>query len=166
MRHAKAANEGSGGGDHSRPLNDRGQEAAHAMGDYMKQHNLLPQKVFYSDAARTRETLKHMQEGLGNRFDAIASSDLYLASPGELLAFINQIPDNHSSSLILGHNPGMHMISCQLSGDGEQYKLVKLNEKFPTATLAVIKFPNDSWQDIIPGDGTLTLYLRPEDLRS
>ena len=39
-----------------------------------------------------------------------------------------------------------------------------LEEKFPTAALAVLDFDIERWRDIQPGEGELVDFVRPRDL--
>ena len=39
-----------------------------------------------------------------------------------------------------------------------------LEEKFPTAALAVLDFDIAKWRDIRPGEGALVDFVRPKDL--
>ena len=39
-----------------------------------------------------------------------------------------------------------------------------LEEKFPTAALAVLDFDAERWRDIGPGEGTLKDFVRPRDV--
>jgi phosphohistidine phosphatase len=39
-----------------------------------------------------------------------------------------------------------------------------LEEKFPTAALAVLEFDIEKWRDIRPGEGALLDFIRPKDL--
>jgi phosphohistidine phosphatase len=164
MRHAKAANESPNGDDHTRPLNARGRDAALEMGRQCKQFQPGPEAIFSSDAARTKETVERLQEGYGTPISAEFTHELYLASPDQLLGFIQQIPDNISAAMVVGHNPGMHLISYDLCAAEDTAPYQGLLEKFPTAALAVIRFDANSWLDVDRGRGTLIDYLRPEEL--
>ena len=39
-----------------------------------------------------------------------------------------------------------------------------LEEKFPTAALAVLDFDIAKWRDLRPGEGKLADFVRPKDL--
>ena len=41
-----------------------------------------------------------------------------------------------------------------------------VEEKFPTASLAEISFDATRWQELKPGSGKLTRFVRPRDLDS
>ena len=56
LRHAKAVLGEPGMEDFDRPLAERGEKAAKAMGRYMAEHGLVPDRVLCSPARRTRST--------------------------------------------------------------------------------------------------------------
>ena len=56
LRHAKAVPD-ERGDDHGRILAPQGKEAAVALGDWLRENDLLPELVLCSTATRTRETL-------------------------------------------------------------------------------------------------------------
>jgi len=57
LRHGKSDWEDSSLKDFDRPLNDRGRKAAKAMGHEMRDRDMVPDTVFVSPAARTKQTL-------------------------------------------------------------------------------------------------------------
>lgn len=62
MRHAKSS-WSHGGRDHDRPLNDRGRRAAKAVGAVLRARKFMPDMIWSSDSARTRETVVQLFEG-------------------------------------------------------------------------------------------------------
>ena len=46
----------------------------------------------------------------------------------------------------------------------ERDRFDMIEEKFPTAALAVLDFDVDRWRDIAPGTGALVDFVRPRDL--
>ena len=57
LRHAKSDWGDSSLKDFDRPLNDRGWKAAKAIGQEMRGRDMVPDLVFVSPAARTKETI-------------------------------------------------------------------------------------------------------------
>ena len=64
LRHAKAGWPDAAD-DHARPLAERGHAQAPAAGDWLREHDLVPDAVVCSDALRTRQTCVWVCERLG-----------------------------------------------------------------------------------------------------
>ncbi|MEK6234299.1 MAG: hypothetical protein N2C14_06280, partial [Planctomycetales bacterium] len=61
-----------------------------------------------------------------------------------------------SPVLVVGHNPDMEELVCMLTGE---------QATFPTAALARIDLPIDSWSELVPEtDGALIDLWRPREL--
>ncbi len=161
LRHAKAASSHPSG-DHARPLNEQGREAASQLGETMRVKKWIPDYMLCSDAARTRDTLECLTASGNLNAEPAFSNDLYLATPGDLLEQVHHLPATRQSALMIGHNPGFHLLAQMLAGKGDATLLEKLQHKFSTCTLAVLTFDTANWQDITPGTGTLTVYYRPD----
>lgn len=162
MRHAKS-DWPSGIGDADRPLSPRGRKAAPLVARKMKAEGLLPDLIFCSTARRTRETHALLVDQLGDvpvRF----LSELYLASPAQLLRLVRKADDAAASLLLIGHNPGVQSLALALTGDGDGDAIAHLREKFSTGAVAVLRFPVEHWRDIAPGGGRLEDFIRPRAL--
>ena len=124
LRHAKSSWDDPGLVDHDRPLAPRGRQAAEAIGAYLREHDIGPELVLCSSAARTRETLERV--GLTGQIE----DALYGAGASALLARLHEVPDEVASVMLIGHNPGMRQLAVDLAG---------LDDKFPTAALATLE---------------------------
>lgn len=152
IRHAKAA-EDQGSGDHARPLSDRGQADAEALGLWLEAEGLSPQLALCSTAARTRQTLGRIT----HKVPTILSDRLYLASPGEMLAQVQATDDAVSTLMMVCHNPGAHALLALLVGHyANEVDADHMMLKFPTSACAVLEFNIAHWQDISPESATLT----------
>lgn len=152
LRHAKSSWDDSCLNDFDRPLNARGQQAAPLMGTEMAQLGLAPGLILCSPSRRTRDTLKYVLPHLKGapasvRFDEA----LYLAGAADLLRLIRDQQSPATTLLLVGHNPGLHILATTLAGTGQPHDMARLEEKFPTASLAVFSFPQTRWRDIGPG---------------
>lgn len=163
LRHAKAASEDLYHEDKLRPLNDRGREAAGRLGLHLEEDGIRPTLIYCSASVRTRETLELLLPHLPKEAEVRYEQSLYLASAGTLLALVNGLPEEADSVMIVGHNPGMHVIALELAGNGPAPLRRQLRENFPTAAMASLSF-KARWKDIRPEDGTLTAYLTPKTL--
>ncbi len=60
-----------------------------------------------STAVRTRETWKLAVHEFPKRPKTVYEERIYEASPGELIALLNETPDDAQNVLLVGHNPGV-----------------------------------------------------------
>jgi len=162
FRHAKSSWTDPSLGDFDRPLAPRGLKAAHAMGAFMAE-KVRPDLVLCSPARRTRDTLGHISGLIGNPH-MIFPPDLYLASPEMLLASIHATDDTVRHLMLVGHNPGLHALAVALVEPDKSASTKALSAKFPTAGLAVITFQTETWRNIAPGTGSLSLFMTPKRL--
>lgn len=169
LRHAKSSWANPGQADHERSLNGRGRKAAAAMGRHIKGLPSRPGLILASTAQRVTETLELLLEAWGKDVPVKRDKALYLATPKALLSCLHDTPEKPDKVMIIGHNPGIHELALQLSGeviDDETYEARKrLKDAYPTAALAVIRFPNaQSWRDVEFGKGTLVSFTKPRNL--
>ncbi|MEU9414373.1 histidine phosphatase family protein [Streptomyces sp. NPDC048272] len=159
LRHAKA--EWSDGSDHERPLAERGRHDAPAAGRKLAQTGIAFDLALCSTAARTRETWKLAVQELPHRPKTTYEERLYEASLGELIALLNETPDDIADLLVIGHNPGMHALADALSGSARGDALSRMHRSaFPTSALAVVSFTGP-WKSLEHGVGTLLDYWTP-----
>ncbi len=149
LRHAKAV-PGLGVADIDRTLNDRGRRDAVAAGEWLRANDLVPDLVLCSTAARTRETLALLDVGGEVSYE----SGIYDNDPDGLLALVNQTPDDVRRLLLVGHNPSVHQLVHDLTGEAPN--------TFPTCAIAVIGLP-DGWAAARCGAGTLRTFRSPRD---
>jgi phosphohistidine phosphatase len=165
LRHAKSSWEDANLTDHDRPLDPEGRSAAQAMRTAMARLGLMPQLVLVSSARRTRETLE-LLEPLAGDPRIRCSPDLYLASPRQILDEVVSAPNDITSILVIGHNPGLHDLSMSLSGahamSAGRHGSKRLARGFPTAALAEFSVPDD-WRSL-PDGARLIRFLTPHDL--
>ena len=168
LRHAKSSWDDSSLEDHERPLNARGIENAERMGQHMRKKGYLPQIVLCSTATRTRETLEHLERHLSARHATRYERSLYLATPQQMVQLLRTIDDAVPSVLIIAHSPGTEgcaLLLARPQGDeAEAGFRAEIEEKYPTAALAVLSLPAQSWSAIQPDTGTLLDFVRPRDL--
>jgi len=165
LRHAKSAWNNPGQGDHDRPLNRRGEQAAKAIADHLAQHGPRPDLILCSTAVRTRQTLAPVVKRLGAPTPPLALEDeLYLASEDRLLARLQAVTDDVATVLLVGHNDGIWQLAEMLAGKGPAASLAALREKYPTGSLAVLRTPVEAWANLAAGSGELLAFVRPRDL--
>lgn len=134
----------------------------------MKKHKLEPALIYSSTSRRTVETVELVTEAFKTRADVEYLTALYLAEPETIIAIVQSAPGAVESLCVVGHNPGMEHAASILARDPVKPKerdyFDAIEEKFPTAALAVLDFDVRSWRDIKPGMGVLVDFVRPRDL--
>lgn len=163
LRHAKSAWPDAVA-DHERPLAERGEKAAPAMGNYMAREHLIPDLALVSDARRTRQTWELVQRRLPAEVATRIDPTIYEAPAGRLLDTIRALGDSAATLLLIGHNPGLQDLALMLTGDGDARVRDALAAKYPTAALAVIDFPMADWRQVGPGSGLLARFVTPRSL--
>jgi phosphohistidine phosphatase len=164
LRHAKAESAVAGEEDIDRRLSLRGLEDCENIGRYIKARKYTPALIAVSPARRTKETFELVMRHAGMVCPSAIEKRLYAATPDRIVDFISQTDDNHDSLMIVGHNPGMHLLALSLVEPQTISPHDMLKVKYPTGTLTVIQFTMDSWQDITHTKGKLIDFMIPADL--
>ncbi|WP_077798584.1 histidine phosphatase family protein [Streptomyces sp. JHA26] len=161
FRHAKA--DWPQVSDHERPLAERGRKEAAEAGRRLADTGIPVDQALCSTAVRTRETWKIAVAEFPHRPKTVYEERIYEASPGELIAVLNEIPDDLRNVLVIGHNPGMEGLTEVLAGSaGDDVRERMGRRGFPTAAFAVLSF-TDSWKTLEPGVASLDDYWAPTD---
>jgi phosphohistidine phosphatase len=132
----------------------------------MARKGLIPNRVLCSTARRAVETWNLVSEYMEGPIQVEIRDDLYHASPGSLLAILQELPDTENTVLLVGHNPTFEDLALALVGAGREESLAELDRKYSTGALAVFDFSFDSWSDIREGTGYLREFIRPRALKS
>ncbi len=165
LRHAKSGWDDPVSRDFDRPLNKRGKHASEVMGKWLRDHGIHFDLIIGSPAIRVVETIEHFAIGYGETMAPMWDKRVYLASAQSLLEVIQDAPDTAESLLLVGHNPGFEdlvlMLVPDVAGDDARDAV---EEKYPTAALAEIRFDVDRWADVRAGQGRLEWFTRPRDV--
>ena len=168
FRHAKSSWDDPSLDDFHRPLAARGEHAAPRMGAYMQEHDIRPNLILCSTAERAMQTLKAARKAQSNDFTRntqVRYEDwLYMAAPHEMINHVRKLGDTATHVMLVGHNPGMHLLALNLAHEGERDDLIAMAEKFPTAALARLTFDIDDWHDLTERSGHLVTYMVPKRL--
>jgi phosphohistidine phosphatase len=148
LRHAKAEEDSDSGKDFDRPLAERGWQDAADVGRAMRERGLHPDAILASPAKRVVETLAALAEGYGP-LDADYDPRIYNASPETLLDVVRQADDGARTLLLVGHNPGLHMLVLHLTEGDDGGLRARIAESFPTATLAAVDLSSGELVDLI-----------------
>jgi phosphohistidine phosphatase SixA len=136
MRHAKSSWASEAASDHDRPLNDRGRHDAPRIAERLVELGWSPEIVLSSDSRRTRETF----DGMKSAFPATRGPEfmrqLYHAGVEALNDALLSVPDDVSTVLALGHNPGWQQAVYWLTGEAIEMK---------TATAVLMECDAKDW---------------------
>jgi phosphohistidine phosphatase len=163
LRHAKSSWDDPVQRDFDRPLNAKGLRAAHTMGAFMAREGMRFDHVVASPAVRVTETLDGLWEGYGRTLKPVWDRRIYLASCMTLLDVVHDTPMEAENLLLVGHNPGLEDLVLMLVPDEGDRLRDTLEEKFPTAAVAVLGFEG-GWPDLVARGARLTKFTRPRDL--
>lgn len=156
LRHAKSSWNHPQLSDHARPLNTRGQKAAPRMGQLIYVEDLVPDVILSSTARRALETAEIVAEASGFAGEIIQLDDLYHGWPSDYLNVLRPLPDDIHIALVVGHNPGVEALLEILTDE---------TEPMPTAALAHLKLPINSWNQLTDEtEGELLNLWRPRGL--
>jgi phosphohistidine phosphatase len=163
FRHAKSDRNQPGKGDHERVLNARGSKDAPLMGAYLSHHGFVPDLALVSTAARTQETWALAAKALPKTALRLEER-LYEASNQTVLELIMGVDAKVKSLILVGHNPSIHDVAASLVGTGDLEARQRLQEKFPTAGIAIIDFAIEDWRKLRAASGRLERFVSPRML--
>jgi len=165
FRHAKSDWSDARARDFDRPLNARGQRGAAAMGRHVCASGRRFDRVIASPAVRVTETIEIASRAWCRTLPIEWDRRIYLASSATLIDLLRDIDGDPASLLMVGHNPGLEdLIFDLVPEDGTSPLRTLVEQKFPTATFAVLECAIDRWADIDIGCARLTELVRPRDL--
>lgn len=156
LRHAKSSWKNANLSDHDRPLNRRGERDAPRMGRLLREEMLTPDLIISSDAKRALRTAELVALNSGYEREIEVSRGLYLGDPQDYVEHLSKVDDLWQRVMVVGHNPGLEMLLEQLTGE---------EERLPTAALARVELPLDSWRQLDgETEGKLTALWLPREL--
>lgn len=152
LRHAEAQPAPPGGEDAVRRLSGRGEQEARAAGAWLKSHGLRPDRVLCSPSERTYATAQLALAVLAQPPEIQTFPEIYNATPGELLALLDQHADAVSVVLV-GHNPGIErLVALLVEGRSDEFR------GMPPAGLAVL---HNTGGTLEPGGARLDAFWSP-----
>lgn len=153
MRHAKSDWEADYEGDHERPLNERGIESARVMGRVLSDEALNPDLIIASTAVRARTTAELAAESGGWDCEIQLDQRLYNTGTDGVVQVAGAAPAVDRLMLV-GHQPTWSILVTVLTGEQTIIK---------TATVAVIEFGIERWDEIAAERGELNRVIYPRD---
>ena len=165
LRHAKALPDDAAPSDAERALALRGESDAIAVGKALFEHGIRPDLVLCSTSKRTRQTLDGIRPDMPAKTKVTFEQRLYLATEDMLLATLQGVPDDVTSLLIIGHNPGIHELAISLAHASDDPKdLAAIKAKFATSACAVFTFAAEHWRAVQRNTGQLVFQTSPARL--
>ncbi|WP_339909912.1 histidine phosphatase family protein [Symmachiella dynata] len=156
VRHAKSSWDAPELSDHDRPLNRRGKRDAPRMAQWLFEYGRIPDRIVSSTAKRARKTAEEIANRCGVAERLELNRELYFGDPESWVELLRNTETEVVCVMLVGHNPGVEDFLEQLTG---QY------ERLPTAAIAHVELPVESWRDIsIEGGGRLVTVQRPKEL--
>jgi phosphohistidine phosphatase len=154
LRHAKSSWSDPGAGDFHRPLSKRGISNAYSLSKFISNHQIIFDLILSSPSERTQGTLDLVIADKTNIKTEFHES-IYHAEVSTLIRLLRAQDDSDKNILVLGHNPGLQLLTEHLT----QTDI----EKFPTCSF--VKLSNfDSWKDFDANILNLEFFVTPKDL--
>ena len=150
LRHAKSDWSGDEP-DHDRPLANRGRRQAPEAGRWLADHVPHIDLAVVSTAVRARQTWELASASLDEPPSTRLEERLYAASAMELREVVGELPDDATTVVLVGHNPGIEELASSLTG--EQVSM-------PTSAIAVIEL-HGPWRSADTGRADLLAAGRP-----
>jgi len=159
LRHAKSDWSDAELHDFERPLNERGEKNAPAMGKRLRKLGIKPERIISSPAKRARDTARLLARQLTILESGVVFKDaIYEAATEDLLETIASIPQELESVMLVGHNPGLTELANLLG---------KLNiANLPTCAAVGLELEIKHWNKVAPGCARLKFYDYPKNPES
>lgn len=162
MRHGDASDSGSR--DIDRPLSLQGCKEVSQAKVFLASKGIRPDHALASPTMRTRTTFELLGTGLDPRNEEVQyDGTLYLAGADTIREVLSTVPAERTCVLVVGHSPGLPALVHELVDEdaADPAAWHKVGRSYPTATMAVITFDSDGWDDLAPGTGRLVAAHRP-----
>ncbi|KAK7246057.1 hypothetical protein RIF29_40915 [Crotalaria pallida] len=153
LRHAHSSSHNPSLRDHDRPLSKSGKADAVRVSRNLQQLGWIPELILSSDAARTKETLKIMQEQVHELMEAevhfVSSFYSIAAMDGQTAEHLRKVICKYSRDEILtvmcmGHNRGWEEAASMFSGASVELK---------TCNAALLEASGKSWDEAFDAAG-------------
>lgn len=157
MRHGKAARGLEGVEEFDRPLTGRGVTEAAIVAEGVKEQTPPVELCLFSSARRARITGEIVAGILGVPSGSILLEDrIYMAEPEQLLYRLQELPQEISHVLLVGHNPGVQEAASLLAATSI--------DPFPTSGAATFRVYAESWAKLSPETALFEELLTPKSL--
>ena len=165
LRHAKSSWDDPSLNDYERPLSKRGETNCNKIETFLSQKKIIPDISYVSSARRTVDTFNLvLGKTLKTGSKVVFSKKLYLCDEIYLFDLIKNTENNYSSILIVNHEPTIRNLTIHLSVPSQDEKYLKIKNKFPTGSLAILKSDLKDWNELKYNSFKVTDFVRPRFL--
>ncbi|WP_336921174.1 SixA phosphatase family protein [Aquipuribacter sp. SD81] len=164
VRHAKAGYP-EGVTDHDRPLTERGERDAAAVGRWMATERFVPDVVLVSDAVRAHRTWELAAPELGGAQPEVhVDRRLYNADADTVLELVRTHGGDAHTVAVVGHEPGLSTLARELADPetSDPQEIAGLSDRFPTAGVVVLR-TRAAWVDTPLGGLVLARVVVPRN---
>lgn len=148
--------------DRSRPLGPRGLADAPHMSRRIAEIVGPIDVAVVSPATRTQQTWELLSPGLGAVPDVRTDERIYQAWGQDMMSLLPELPNEATTVLILGHEPGVSELVLSLADRSAPDLRRRIAEKFPTCAAAVLHHEGP-WAGLGAGRAALAAFLTPRD---
>jgi phosphohistidine phosphatase len=159
VRHAKAAEHA--GEDAARPLSERGERDAPAIGRWLAAQDIAPQRAVVSPARRARQTWEMLSPQLSNAPQPDVDDRVFANTTAQLLDVIRETSGDVEALVLVGHNPSIGELARTLDDEhGEVDARDELDRGFPPGGVAIFAL-NEDWSAVRERTATLLSMAAP-----
>ena len=161
LRHAKSSHKDKSLIDFDRPLAKRGRKDSIRIGNWLKDHGLMPELIISSPAKRARQTVKRVCKSLDIDSASVQWEDcVYDANVRTLLKTLSEVPEEIDTVMLVGHHQGLESMILRMS----RWSDIPADPKLiPTAAVAHLEIEGP-WSDIRKCQASLKSIARPRNL--
>ena len=147
VRHAKAGYP-DGVSDHDRPLTERGERDALALGTWLANERFVPDVVLVSTAQRAAATWDRAARALDVEPEVHVERRLSNADADTVLELVREHGGDAHTVAVFGHEPGLSTLARTLAdpATSDPQELAGLGDRFPTAGVVVMR-TRHPWSD-------------------
>lgn len=167
VRHAKAAYP-EAVADFDRPLTERGERDAEAVGAWLVRERFVPDVVLVSSAERASRTWTLAAQAFADQTSEVRAPEvhverrLYNADADTVLQLLRDTGGDAHTVAVVGHEPGLSTLARTLAdpGTSDPEELAGLSDRFPTAGVVVMR-TRLPWSDTPLGGLVLSRVVVP-----
>jgi phosphohistidine phosphatase len=155
VRHGKAATNFDAMSDFNRPLIQKGIDNSLKVIAFLQERDFSFDLAVSSPAKRAYDTAVLFSEKFNlKKEDILTIDNMYDADLNELFDIILNLPNEHSSIAIFGHNPTLFEL-VNYFGDN-------VTEHLPTSSVVSFSFNTDDWQEVLNAKVKLDFLIFPQ----
>jgi phosphohistidine phosphatase len=156
LRHAKTGRDHPDG-DRARRLTERGERDSATAAQTLLDAVGMPERIVTSNAARAIQTAEIVASTIAFQGKIDEEPGLYLAELQDLIDIVHALPDDASTVVLIGHNPGfLELINWYAGEDGQR-------DHLPTSAFAMVSAAVEQWADLGPGTASVSPVVTPRD---